>query len=239
MDKAFKTEAMVLTKRNWRENDLLFSFYTKDFGKIEAVVTGARKSTSKLVGPLSSLGVVEIIFVKGKIQNKITHTYLLQTWPVTSLETHYCLSVVREIMTRFVQPDVISKSLWKLFVWFIPSLSSQTDKESQRLLLNIFLIRFLKILGYDFKTDECVQCQKEIEEAKRYSFHHKGFICVNCSGGEMKVSQKVFLTIKKIQEQTYIKEIVLDKISNKELFSFLRKYLQYFLEREVRSLSLI
>ncbi|KKR08549.1 MAG: repair protein RecO protein [Parcubacteria group bacterium GW2011_GWC2_39_14] len=239
MDKAFKTEAIVLTKKNWRENDLLFSFYTKDFGKIEAVVTGARRSKSKLIGPLSSVGLIEILFVKGKVQNKITHTYLLSPWPFKTLEEFHFLLAVREIIARFVQVGVPSKPLWQLLKWFSEKLVASENNETKRLLLNIFMIRSLQILGYDLKTDNCVQCELPINSVRRFSFNHKGFVCTKCHGGDMNTSQKMFETIKKIQNQDFIKELSIDKSSNKELFIFLKKYLQYFLEREVRSLSLI
>lgn len=239
MDKAFKTEAIVLTKKNWRENDLLFSFYTRDFGKIDAVATGARKVLSKLVGPLSSVGLVEILFIKGKTQNKITHTYLLSSWTFKTIDEFYFLASVREILMRFIQPGVPSKTMWQLFMWFSEKLTQAKDRETKRLLLNVFMIRSLRILGYDLKTDVCVQCSEIIKNVRRFSFHHKGFVCTNCHGGEMDVSQKVFEIIKKIQNQDFIKELSLDKTSNKELFLFLKKYLQYFLEREVHCLSLI
>ncbi|KKQ79564.1 MAG: repair protein RecO protein [Parcubacteria group bacterium GW2011_GWC2_38_7] len=239
MDKAFKTEAIVLTKKNWRENDLLFSFYTETFGKIEAVVTGARRSKSKLVGPLSSVGLLEIIFVKGRVQNKVTHTYLLSAWPFKTVEEFYFITAVREIITRFVQVGVPSKPLWKLLKWFSEKLTQSESNETKKLLLNIFMIRSLQLLGYDLKTDACVQCEQTINSVHRFSFNNKGFVCSNCHGGEMNISQIVFDNIKKIQDQDFIKKIILNKSANKELFVFLKKYLQYFLEREVKSLSLI
>mgnify|MGYP003994390945 CR=1 FL=1 len=71
MEKTFKTKAIVLQKKNWRENDLLFSLYTKDFGRVEAVAVGARRVKSKLVGHLSGLGQVEVMFARGKRFNKV------------------------------------------------------------------------------------------------------------------------------------------------------------------------
>ena len=64
MEKLQKTKAIVLSTKEWREDDLLFSFLTEDFGRIQAIATGSKKITSKLVGHLSTPGIVELIFVK-------------------------------------------------------------------------------------------------------------------------------------------------------------------------------
>ncbi len=239
MDQAFKTEAIVLTKRNWREQDLLFSFFTKDYGKVEVVVAGARKIKSKLVGPLSSLGICEIVFVKGKVVNKITHAYLVERWELKTVEEYYTLSAIKEIMVKSLPLGVPSALLWEVWQWFQVEVNKNNDVNFNKLLINLFIIKILFVLGYDFKTDMCVKCGQEIKQVRRFSFNDKGFVCKNCHGGEMNISQKCFLITKKIQKEYLLQQISLDKTSNNELFVFLKKYLRYFLEAEVKSLELL
>jgi DNA repair protein RecO (recombination protein O) len=239
MNQLFKTKAYVLTKKNWKENDLLFSFYTEEFGKIEAVATGARKITSKLVGPLSSQGVIELLFVKGKTHNKVTHTYILESTQLNELENYYYISALKEIMNKFVAIEVESKTLWVLSLWFFESLFKAESKDTKRLLFNVFMIRFIQNMGYEFKIDVCVKCGKSLESVRRFSYVNKGFVCANCHGGELLVKQSVFDAIKKIQAEDFIKELKMNKKDNLELFEFARKTLQYFFEKEIKSLNLI
>ena len=239
MDKAFKTEAIVLTKRNWREQDLLFSFFTKEYGKVEAVVVGARKIKSKLVGPLSSLGICEIVFVKGKAVNKITHAYIVDRWELKTVEEYYALSAIKEIVVKFLPLGVPSFLLWEVLQWFHSEVNKSNDVNVNKLLVNLFIIKVLFVLGYDFKTDFCVQCGQELKQVRRFSFSNKGFVCSNCRGGEINVSQRCFEITKKIQHEDLLQCISLGKNSNNELFLFLKRYLRYYLEAEVKSLELL
>ena len=60
----FKTEGLVIKKMPFGEADFLVRMLTKDFGKIDILAKGARKSTSKLNMHLDILNHIRISFVK-------------------------------------------------------------------------------------------------------------------------------------------------------------------------------
>ena len=49
----YNTEAIILKKRTWRENDLEIIFLSKELGKMRAVAVGAKKMLSKLLKRLN------------------------------------------------------------------------------------------------------------------------------------------------------------------------------------------
>ena len=44
MSEIIKTEAMVLTKMDYGDTSKIVSLYTKDFGKLSAIIKGGRSS---------------------------------------------------------------------------------------------------------------------------------------------------------------------------------------------------
>src|SRR3989338_8221854 len=60
----FKTEGLVMKKMPFGEADFLVRLLTKDFGKMDVLAKGARKTASKLNAHLDMLNLVRIQFVK-------------------------------------------------------------------------------------------------------------------------------------------------------------------------------
>ena len=237
MNKTFKTRAIVLRKKNWRENDLLFSFYTEKFGKIEGIATGARRIKSKLAGHLSALGVIELLYVKGRSMNRITHAYLVQKWDLSDVEDLNYYSAVFEMIEKANQTELQSDRLWSLLYWAMEELNVSDDKNRKRFIINLFILKLLLLLGYDLRTNNCVKCSKEISQVRRFSFVNHGFVCGDCRGGEINVTQNNFSLIKQIQDKENIKELKIAPMDNDALFIFLRRYLIYFLEKEIECLK--
>lgn len=59
----YTTEGIILKNSDFGEADKLFSFYTKDFGRVDAVAQGARYLKSKLRYSLAGLAFLRLGFV--------------------------------------------------------------------------------------------------------------------------------------------------------------------------------
>ena len=101
------------------------------------------------------------------------------------------------------------------------------------------MLKILLILGYDLRTNTCVKCKKEINNVRRFSFASHGFVCTDCRGGEINVTQKNFELIKIIQNRNKLQQLKIAPTDNDALFIFLRRYLMYFLEKEIVSFKYI
>lgn len=62
----FHTQGVILKKSPYREFDEIFTIYTKDFGKIEAIGRGIKKPAAKLANHLQVFDFSNIEFVLGK-----------------------------------------------------------------------------------------------------------------------------------------------------------------------------
>ena len=64
-------KAIIISRRNFREDDLLVSCYTQKYGKIILQAKGARKIKSKLNGHVDIFNLVDLNWVAGKGGNKL------------------------------------------------------------------------------------------------------------------------------------------------------------------------
>ena len=73
--------AIVLSRRDFRENDQIITFYTKERGLVSALARGAKKSVSKNAAALEPLSYVEVELVPGKELQHVTQVYTIEYFP--------------------------------------------------------------------------------------------------------------------------------------------------------------
>lgn len=64
--------AVVLSRRDFREYDQIISLYTEDCGKIELLARGVKKIASKNSSHLEPWAIVDVCFVRGKELDHVT-----------------------------------------------------------------------------------------------------------------------------------------------------------------------
>jgi len=148
MDKFYKTRGIVLKKRNWREDDLLFSIFTEQFGRVEALAVGARKIRSKLAGHLAAPGIADFVFVAGRLQKKITHACVLRAWLMREEEDYQFWNCFAELLDKFSHEEK-DERLWRLAVRFFERIANVSGYGAKKLFLSLFIIKMLAIVGYD------------------------------------------------------------------------------------------
>ena len=148
MEKFYKTSGFVLKKRNWREDDLLFSIFTENFGRVEALAVGARKIKSKLAGHLAAPGIIDFIFVAGRLQKRITHACVRRVWPMRDEVDYRFWNCFTELLDKFSHEEK-DERLWRLAMRFFDRLAVVPSAASKKLLLSLFIIKMLAVLGYD------------------------------------------------------------------------------------------
>src|SRR5690606_7475011 len=62
----YLTSGIVLRRRDYKEFDRLYTLYTEDYGKIEAIARGSRKITSKLAGHLEPMSYSSFMLATGR-----------------------------------------------------------------------------------------------------------------------------------------------------------------------------
>lgn len=80
MTHTYKTEGIVLKRKNFGEADKLLTVYTKHYGKIRAIAKGIRKTTSRKAGSLELFNHCILFLAKGRNLDIITETQTVNSF---------------------------------------------------------------------------------------------------------------------------------------------------------------
>lgn len=179
----YRTKALILGKREFREADRFFTLFTKDYGKVEALAKGERKIESKLRGGLELFYFSEISFIQGRYWKTLVDASLDNNFSsireeLPKLKTASLIG--REVAT-LVRGQEQDEQLWKLLLETFKRLN-----KSSRIFLTYqyFFWRFVNHLGYRPQLYNCVNCNKQLNPDRlRFSANQGGLICRNCKEG--------------------------------------------------------
>lgn len=179
----YRTEALILDKREFREADRFFTFFTKEHGKVEALAKGERKIESKLRGGLELFYLSEISFVQGNYWKTLVDASLIENFSNVreDLTKMKVASLIGDQVVNLVGGQEKDEDLWNLLVNTFQRLN-----ESPRnfLIYQYFFWRFVSHLGYRPQLYNCVSCNDELNPDQLYfSADRGGTVCKKCKRG--------------------------------------------------------
>ena len=228
-----KTQAIVLSRKNYRENDKLVTFYTREFGQVKTVVRGGKKILSKMGSYTEPFYVVQIMFATGKGLNQLAGIDLVKRYDSIYNDLNKLklvgqnFSLIEEITKE--EPD---SDIYNLILEYLEVIGGLPAKSGAGLFLNtIFILKFIDLLGYAPELYSCVVCKKKIASGKNsFDFLKGGLACPSCSSGsELTISDncvKVFRLSKNKKLEEFLKLKISEDCLN-EVISLTDKYLQF------------
>ncbi len=198
MSEIIKTEAIVLKKMNYGDSSKIAVFFSKEHGKLSAIIKGARSPKSKTGLIIDAFNNVQIVFYKKNNRDLhfISQADLIFHYPKVKEDLDklkYSLAVLELTDTLTVENEVYPK-LYRGLVRML-RLFNDTDEEP-RILLIKFILFILKETGYETKFDECASCGKPMSETEKAFFSYdSGILCDACSGNRidgMPMSEELF-----------------------------------------------
>jgi DNA repair protein RecO (recombination protein O) len=198
MSEIVKTEAVVLSKMDFRDSSNILSLYTKDFGKISVILKGARSPKTRkgfIAEPLNHLEI--IIYRKDSRELQ-----LLSNADLVSHFSHikenleklkYSLAILELI--KNLTPE--NETNIKLFTGLtrILFLLDSSD-ESPKVIFGRFFLFFLKEIGYEIQLNCCSSCQNNLINGSNPGYNYElGIFCSHCSNNfriDFNISQELF-----------------------------------------------
>ncbi|MFH1173384.1 MAG: DNA repair protein RecO [bacterium] len=181
----YQTKGLTLIRRDWGETDRLFVIYTRDYGKLEVLAKGGKKTKSKLASHLEPFLLSEILIAKGKSYDVLVGAnslyYFKNIWLdvfKTGLAS-YCLELIN-LLTQPAQPE---RAVYELLVKTLHQLdqSKTEDQVKSANLVRLFAWQLLNIAGYQPELHYCLACQSQIQAGQNYFDANKGgLVCANC-----------------------------------------------------------
>lgn len=176
----YRTKALILDKKEFREADRFFTFFTKEYGKIEALAKGERKIESKLRGGLELFYLSDVSFVQGRYWKTLVDASLIENFnnvreDLTKMKT---VSLIGREVTGLVKGQEQDENLWRLLVNTFERLNSS---DRVFLIYQYFFWRFVSQLGYRPQLYHCVNCKQELKPDQLYfSSEQGGLTCRKC-----------------------------------------------------------
>ena len=242
-----KSEGIVLRRQDLRETSLILTFYTRDFGKVKGIARGVRGTRAMVAGGgnLELFAYDEIVFYERKRSefSTVSQCDLLEYFnPIR--ESLDKLSYATYLIELLDSVTSLSDKNEEVFDLLLNSLRLMSGESSARRVARIFEIKLLSLLGLMPSLDLCVACGQNPGTSFKFSLLHGGLICKNCLESDRAALTILPGTAKFIK---HIRALPFEKVARikvaaqvgKELEVILRKFLDYHIERRLKTLEFI
>jgi DNA repair protein RecO (recombination protein O) len=239
--RSFRLEAVVIRHSDFGETDRLLTLYTRQHGKVRAVVKGARKLTSRKAGHLEPFTRVTLQMSRGRDLPIVTQAETVEAYlPLRSdLVLTGQASYVLELLDRFTYPDEVGNPpLFRLLAETLGRLSAGTEPW---LAIRHYEMRLLDLVGFRPQLFQCAICGAEIlPEDQYFSYAAGGVICPRSGQGVPNlrpVSEAALKYLRHFQRSSFAEAARARAAAGvqQEVETLMEGYFTYLLERELNS----
>ncbi|MHB1296127.1 MAG: DNA repair protein RecO [Anaerolineae bacterium] len=242
-ERLYRTEGLVLREMNYAEADRILTLITPD-GKLSVLAKGIRRPTSRKAGHLGLFDRARILVAKGRNLDIVTQAESLEQFEGLHKDllrfTYACYA--GELTDRLAEEEEGSRELYELLLETLRRFDTASDLA---LWARYFEMRLLSYSGYQPNLFRCVSCGREIVPETNYlSAEVGGLLCSRCGPG---VARAIALSINAQKVLRYLQThgaeevatLRLNPATHAEVEAALLAYLEYILERELKSASFL
>lgn len=235
----YKTQGIIIRRTNFSETDRLLTIYTRDFGKVQAIAKGVRKTSSKLSGHVELFYLTQFEIHKGRNIDIVTGANLIEKYDNLRKNndlvnhTHY----MSELVYRSTQEDLAHKELFYL----IRDIFKSIDDKNKEKLVCYFELKLFDILGHAPEVSKCVVCGSKISNGKNYfDYLCGGVVCEKCLKNKenaLEIDGNLIKLLRIIEKQNnnYFERIKTNQSIINALRSCISQIRHSVLEKELKS----
>jgi len=232
MDETYLTEAIVLNRQPFKEDDLQVTVYSHDRGKLFLIARGGRKAKSKLAAHLEPLCRTEIMVVRGRHYDYAGSAVSADCY--AQIKSEYekisAASKAANYLVKSVKEGVPDKEIFELMRDLLKELN--TGKLNPELATAFFSLDLLALLGLAPELHHCVLHRGKITPGgNRFDFARSGLICPKCriSVGSLPITDDSIKIIRLVLDEDFnkLKKIKCSAKIEAEIISLVDKYYQY------------
>ncbi|MBN2854268.1 DNA repair protein RecO [Patescibacteria group bacterium] len=185
MEESGNTKAIILDSRAYRENDVLLSVFTLDFGRLNLVVRGAKKNSSKMIGHLEPLTRAKIMIIKGRGFDYVGGALGENSFQGIreDLNKLFYAGKIISLFSRLVKEGEKDERLFLLLNHYLELIDKDLNfnKDEGELFFLKFSLSFLSETGYKPEMGACLKCQAKLEKGLNYfDLQAGGVVCGKC-----------------------------------------------------------
>ncbi len=237
-------EAFILKRTDYGETDQIITLFSKEEGKIRALVKGAKLPISKLqplLQPLFETRVTLTGFKENTGLAKVINVQLIQAYGGI-LESEVKLSawyIVSELLIRALPDQAPNESLFfelEQYANFLHETNSNTEQVKQSIIQ--FQIKALATLGMGVRDFSTSSGPLSAHDNLWFSFDRGGFVD-ETSVDAIPIQWEVFQSFRVLSEQSYDRGVAVQSHSLGLLPGLINRFVTHQLERDIKSHQLL
>jgi len=237
----YRDQAVVLRTQKLGEADRIITLLTREHGRVKAVAKGVRRTKSRWGARLEPASHVDLQLYSGRTFETVTQAVSLENFGDT-LSLDYqrwtVASAILEAAERFTaQEHEPSLQQYLLLVGALKALAHETYDAS--LILDAYLLRSLAVAGYAPSLTNCSVCD-EPGPHRFFSLVGGGGVCMTCKPSAAPTPHPETLELMQaLLSSDWEKASASETRYRREASGLIAAYLQWHLERGLRSLPLV
>jgi len=240
----YRTEAIVLRRKDFGEADRVLTLFTPELGKMRAVAKGIRKPKSRKAGHLELFTCSKLLLAKARDLDLITQAEMVNAYrPLREdlLRGAYATYAV-ELLDRFTPEAQENRALYELLRSALDWIAQSSDLA---LTIHYYELQLLSLAGFQPQLHRCVIGGEEIvAEDQFFSVAEGGVVCARCGSGRpgvIPVSMAALKHLRYFQSQSYATAIALNvrPSVHAEIERIMTRYITHTLERQLKSVEFL
>jgi DNA repair protein RecO (recombination protein O) len=237
----YRDQAIVLRTQKLGEADRIITLFTREHGRIKAVAKGVRRTKSRWGARLEPASHVDLQLYSGRSLDTVTQAVSIENFgDVLSLDYQRwtVASAILEAAERFTsQEHEPALQQYLLVVGSLKALAHETYDAS--LILDAYLLRSLAVAGYAPSLMNCSRCDAPGPH-KYFSLVGGGSVCNTCKPSAAPTPHPETLELmQQLLSGDWASAMDSDTRFRREASGLIAAYLQWHLERGLRSLPLV
>ncbi|HET8599601.1 MAG TPA: DNA repair protein RecO [Segeticoccus sp.] len=236
----YRDAGIVLRTQKLGEADRIVTLLTRQRGKVRAVAKGVRRTKSRFGARLEPFMVVDLQCYEGRSLDTITQAETLAPYgdPIArDYVTYTSATVMLETADRLTEEGEPAPQQFRLLAGALSSLAA--TEHDARLVLDAYLLRSLAIAGWAPSFVDCARCGAP---GPHLAFHvgSGGAVCPSCrTPGSAAPHRLTMELLAALLSGDWAVADASDPAQRREGSGLVSAFLQWHLERGVRSLRLV
>ncbi len=242
-----ETDAIILDSRQHGESDVILTLFCRDFGRINVIAKGGKKSKKRFVNKLEIFSSIRALLRRsGKKGLPLLEDAELVASHIKIRENvarYTTASVVQEILLAGTRDHDPAKHLFHLTQWAFQELSM---KNEHLMVLLCFFTVYLEAIGYRPELEYCLECgnKNAIQSDHLFNVFKGGILCGQCSqyvGTTIPLSQQSIILLCSIQQHPLEQLLQLNRQTSNihEGLNILHRFGRHVLQREIVSWKML
>jgi DNA repair protein RecO (recombination protein O) len=243
--RVYRTHAVVLRRRDFRDADRILTVFTPNYGKLELIAKGIRKTTSRKAGHLELFSHCTLLVAQARTWDIVTEVAGVESFPNirTDLDKISQANYIGELIDCFSESGDENQPLWELLIIALQELDALGDAQNGHLLQHWFEMHLLSLVGFQPQLFQCLNCDEELEPTTNYiSLLEGGVLCPTCGQGRRDlepIEADVLKVLRFLQSRPWatVRQVNIRPHILRQVDNLLYRYLLTILERQLKSVD--